>query len=88
MSKCILYIAISEDGFIASEGNNIDFLNDYMIEGEDYGYGEFINSVGSIIVGRRTHDTVKSRGFPCREDKRVFVVRRNSKDSASENLMF
>ena len=79
---------MSKDGFIAGENDNFDFLNDYVVEGEDYGYGEFIKSVGSIIVRRRTHDKVKSMGFPCQEDKRVFVATRNSKGSASENLMF
>ena len=88
MSKCTLYIAMSEGGFIAGENDNIDFLNDYMVEGEDYGYGEFINAVGSIIVGRRTYDKAKSMDFPYHEDKRVFVATRNSKDSALENLMF
>ena len=79
---------MSEDGFIAAEGDNIGFLNDYTAEGEDYGYGKFIKSVGAIIVGRCTYDKVKSMGFPYHEDKRVFVVTRTPKDSASENLMF
>ena len=43
--KTILYIAMSQDGFIAGENDNINFLNPYQIEGEDYGYGNFIKTI-------------------------------------------
>ena len=33
---------MSQDGFIAGENDNIDFLNAYQVEGEDYGYKSFI----------------------------------------------
>ncbi len=77
--KTILYIAMSEDGFIAGEKDNIDFLNEYQVEGEDYGYGKFINTIGSIIVGRKTYKKVISMGYPYHEDKDVYVITRNSK---------
>jgi len=84
----ILYIAMSADGFIAGENNNIDFLNPYQIEGEDYGYNEFINSVGSIIVGRKTYENVIGMGFPYHPDKTVYVATKSSRQSETENLIY
>ena len=86
--KTILYIAISEDGFIAGEDNNLDFLNPYQGGEEDYGYTEFINSVGCILVGRKTYDVVVNMGYPYHPEKMVYVVTRQSRTSSSEKLLF
>ncbi len=86
--KTILYIAMSEDGFIAGENDSIDFLNPYQIEGEDYGYNEFINSVGNIIVGRKTYEKVIGMGFPYHPDKTVYVATRSSIQSDNGNLIY
>ena len=83
--KTILYIAMSEDGFIAGENDNIDFLNPYQVEGEDYGYKEFVNSVGHIIVGRKTYEMVIGMGYPYHTDKIVYVA--TSVARQSENKM-
>ena len=45
-AKTVLYIAMSQDGFIAGENDNIDFLNAYQVEDEDYGYKIFIKTIG------------------------------------------
>ncbi len=80
--KLILYIACSLDGYIAAKNDNIDFLNTVAVEGEDYGYGEFINSVDTVIVGRKTYDKVLSIGydFP-HADKESYIITRTKKDS-------
>ena len=88
MSKTILYIAMSTDGFIASENDNLDFLHKYQIEGEDYGYHSFIESVDAIIVGRKTYNVVMGLGFPYHPDKKIYVITRNEQHSNSENLLF
>ncbi len=87
-NRTILYIAMSEDGFIAGENDNIDFLNPYQVEGEDYGYNEFINSVGNIIVGRKTYEKVIGMGFPYHPEKAVYVATRSSIQSGIENLIY
>lgn len=63
-SKTVLYISISEDGFIAGVKDNLDFLNEYIIEGEDYGYANFIKSIDTVVVGRRTYEKVFSMVTP------------------------
>tara|TARA_B110000305_G_scaffold200833_1_gene228274 strand:+ start:91 stop:264 length:174 start_codon:yes stop_codon:yes gene_type:complete len=41
---------MSEDGFIAAVNENLDFLNDYIVEGKDYEYANFIKSIKSGIT--------------------------------------
>ena len=78
---------MSEDGFIAGENDNIDFLNKFQVEGEDYGYGSFIKTINSIIVGRKTYEKVINMRYPYHEDKDVCVITRNIRLS-SDRLHF
>ncbi|MDD3079667.1 MAG: dihydrofolate reductase family protein [Paludibacter sp.] len=73
----VLYIAMSLDGFIADKNGEIDFLHKVEVENEDYGYSRFLQSVGSVIMGRKTYDKVMSFGieFP-HKDKDCFIVTR------------
>ncbi|HEX2394935.1 MAG TPA: dihydrofolate reductase family protein [Bacteroidales bacterium] len=57
--KIILYIACSLDGFIAAPEDNLDFLSIVEKPGEDYGYNEFIKSIDTVIMGKRTYDWIK-----------------------------
>lgn len=59
MSKIILYIATSLDGYIAKEDGNVDWLSSFD---EDYGYKEFISTVDTIIIGRKTYQQVLTFG--------------------------
>lgn len=75
--KTILYIAASLDGYIAKTGDNLDFLSIVEKEGEDYGYHNFISSVDTVILGRRTYDWVMAH-VPefVHADKTTFIVTR------------
>ena len=76
--KVILYIAVSLDGFIAGEDGDIDWLSSVERAGEDYGYAEFISSVDTVILGRRTYDKVLSFGIPYpHADKQCYIVTRS-----------
>jgi dihydrofolate reductase len=61
--KVILYIAVSLDGYIAKPNDDLGFLSIVEQEGQDYGYAEFIKTVDTVIVGRKTYDKVMSMGF-------------------------
>lgn len=71
----VLYIAMTLDGYIAKKDDNIDFLSLVEMEGEDYGYVDFLKNIDTVIWGRRTFDKVLSfgNGVP-HKDKKVFVV--------------
>ncbi len=59
MSKVILYIATSLDGFIARPNGNLDWLTSVPYpETGDYGYTELMDNIGTIIMGRKTYDEV------------------------------
>lgn len=75
--KIILYIAMSLDGYISKPNNDLGFLTLVEKEGEDYGYTGFIETVDTVILGRKTYDKVMSMGigFP-HADKDVYVITR------------
>eukprot|EP00929_Paragymnodinium_shiwhaense_P032894 TRINITY_DN18175_c0_g1_i1.p1 TRINITY_DN18175_c0_g1~~TRINITY_DN18175_c0_g1_i1.p1 ORF type:complete len:232 (-),score=45.65 TRINITY_DN18175_c0_g1_i1:255-950(-) len=59
--KASVFIATSEDGFIAKEDGSVDWLNEQnekVPPGVDTGFEGFMASVGAIIMGRKTFDSV------------------------------
>ncbi len=83
MRKVKLYIATSLDGYIASEDGSIDWLNDpaWDIEGEDFGYTDFMNSVDTTLMGNKTYQQVLGFDVPFPyPDYRNIVFSRSQKD--------
>ena len=80
--KVILYIAMSLDGYIATRDDDLSFLSMVEQEGEDYGYADFVKTVDTVIVGRKTYDKVRSMGyeFPYR-DKDAYIITRTARPS-------
>lgn len=80
--KVILYIAMSLDGYIAKPNDDLSFLDMVQKEGEDYGYFDFVKSVDTVILGRKTYDWVMKQvpEFP-HADKTTFVISKNKKPS-------
>lgn len=76
--KTILYIAMSLDGFIAKNDDNIDFLSLVETPNEDFGYSDLLNKIDTVIWGRKTFDKVLSfgNGVP-HKDKAVYVISRS-----------
>ena len=66
---------MSLDGYISADGDNLDFLELGSKFGEDYGYDEFIKSVDTVIIGKRTYDWVMNKvdKFP-HEDKETYII--------------
>lgn len=86
--KLILYIACSLDGYIAKPDDDLGFLSIVQKEGEDYGYQAFLESIDTVIVGRKTYDWVIGQGyeFP-HADKETFIITRQKKPKVG-NLTF
>src|SRR5437773_9858778 len=51
-----VFVGTSLDGFIARPNGDLDFLPPGG--GEPHGYNEFIASVDTIVIGRKTFETV------------------------------
>jgi dihydrofolate reductase len=84
--KVILYICMSLDGFIASNDDDISWLSVVEKEGEDYGYTEFVKSIDTYMVGRKTYDKVLQLTggvFPQAEEFDCYVITRQER--AEEN---
>jgi len=58
MRKLSLFIATSLDGYIAKPNDDLSFLKLVEKEDEDYGYGQFIDTIDILIIGRKTYDYV------------------------------
>lgn len=83
-----LFIAMSVDGYIAGENDNIDFLSVVERPGEDYGYADFNQAVDTVIWGRKTYDKVLTLNPEFQhKDKKVYVLSR-SKTGTNENVTF
>lgn len=84
----VVYIATSIDGYIASKNDDISWLSIVETEGEDYGYSEFIKTIDTVIMGRKTYDKVTeiTSEFP-HADKVCFVITRDKKER-NENVQF
>ena len=76
----ILYIATSLDGYIAKPNDDLEFLSIVEQEGQDYGYADFIKTIDSVIVGRKTYDKVISMGFDFpHADKDTYIITRTKR---------
>ena len=86
--KLILYIACSLDGIIAKPNDDLSFLEKVNREGEDYGYGAFMESVDAIIMGRKTYDwVVGAVGEYPNKNIQTFIVTRSPRP-AEGNITF
>lgn len=71
----IVYIAASLDGYIADKNNQIDWLHDIPNpEGSDFGFGQFIDGIDALVMGRNTVEMVLSFGCDWPYSKPVFLL--------------
>jgi dihydrofolate reductase len=89
MRKVILYIAASLDGYIAKPNDDMSFLSIVKQEGEDYGYTDFINSIDTVIIGRKTYDWVMTQvtEFP-HSDKESYVITRTARPAIGKTTFY
>lgn len=87
--KVILYIAASLDGYIAKPGDDLSFLSLVQKEGEDYGYTDFVRTVDTVILGRKTYDWVMKQvpEFP-HADKETYVVTRTARPAVGKTSFY
>lgn len=87
--KVILYIATSLDGYIAKSNDDLGFLSIVEQEGQDYGYADFVKSVDTVIIGRKTYDKVISMGFDFpHADKDVYIITRTPKPNIGSVMFY
>lgn len=62
MTAIIYYVAMSLDGYIATSNGGVDWLSQFEIAGQDYGYADFYGSVDALLMGRHTYEQVLEFG--------------------------
>ncbi len=67
-----VFVGTSLDGFIARKDHGLDFLP--ADGGEPHGYDEFIATVDTILIGRKTFEKVLEFGFWPYGTRRVVVL--------------
>ncbi len=82
--KISIYIAASIDGYIARKDNSLDWLDRVGGFDEDYGFKQLLDSVDSLIIGRKTYEIATTVLDPY-PGKRV-VVLSNTLKSVREGM--
>ena len=75
-----VFIATSLDGFIARPDGDVDWLMNYVVEGEDNGYEAMMASVEGLVMGKGTFQKVLTFG-DWSYKKPVVVMSRSLKEA-------
>jgi len=91
MRTLSIYIATSLDGYIAKPNDDLGFLKLVEREGEDYGYGAFTATIGTIIIGRKTYDwVVKEIGSSHYDngDRDLYVITKTERPAVGKTIFY
>ncbi len=91
MRKLSLFIATSLDGYIAKPDDDLSFLKPVEKEGEDYGYAAFMDTIDTIILGRKTYDyVVREIGVSHYDNgkRKVYVITRTARPDTGNTTFY
>lgn len=83
MSKIILNLAMSLDGFI--EGPEGQF--DWCFSDQDYGMTDFLESIDVILFGRISYDVLLSMDKNAFPDKKKIIISKSYSSTAEDTLV-
>ncbi|MEM1041971.1 MAG: dihydrofolate reductase family protein [Bacteroidota bacterium] len=73
--RASVFIAVSVDGYIAREDGSLDWLHGHGESDEgDHGYADFMASIDTLVMGRKTFEKVLTFGAWPYSGKRVVVL--------------
>ncbi|TAN68423.1 MAG: dihydrofolate reductase [Magnetospirillum sp.] len=78
------YIAASLDGYISSPDGSIAWLKPF--DSQDYGFNDFMEHIGTVVMGRTTYDHLHAMGHWPRNTKRCIVVTSRGMETAPDNV--
>jgi dihydrofolate reductase len=61
MGKTVLYLGISFDGHVAGPHDETDWMDPYA--DVEYGFNDFLDTVGAIIMGHRSYEVGVEKGW-------------------------
>lgn len=71
--KVIVHIAASADGYIAGPGGDLEWLNSRPAPAGFYGMNEFMKSIDTMILGRKTYEVSLELGGKFDSSSRTIV---------------
>lgn len=84
MRQVKLYIAASLDGKIAGNNHDLDWLP--QPEDDDYGYGELLHSIDTILMGYTTYKVTSDFGDWPYKDKTSYIFTRDTTKSSNGDV--
>ena len=88
MGKVILYIAASLDGLIADENGGVQWLDEYQIPNEDYGYNDFLKTLSAVIMGSKTYEQILTFNHWYKDVEGYVFTSRNLPPIGGESIAF
>jgi dihydrofolate reductase len=80
----IILAAASIDGYLAEEDGRVGFLEEF---GDvEFGYQTFLDSIGTVVMGRRTYDQALTFGEWPYAGKRTLVMTRRPVDRSAPGV--
>ncbi len=86
MTKVILYIAVSQDCFIADKEGGVGWLDKYQGGTDDCGYHEFYNSIDALVFGKNTYNQVLTFGPWPYPGKKSYIFADNDTKPANDEV--
>ena len=86
MSKVLLNLAVTLDGYISRDDGSVDFLDNMENVGKEIqeAFTNFLNMIDVIIMGRTTYEEYHEHGFEAFKDKKIIVLSKNKTSDAVE----
>ena len=82
----IAYVAVSLDGYIAAEDGSVGFLDAYG--DADFGFKEFFDSIGGVVMGSTTYEQVLGWGWPYGDTPGLILTTRDLDVADGADLTF
>jgi dihydrofolate reductase len=86
MAKVILYIATSQDGFIADKNGGVDWLPQPTDQGDEFGYEVLMKRISSIVMGSTSYKQILGFGDWAWKDKTTYVFSSRSLELPHESI--
>lgn len=87
MGYVILQLALTLDGYIARTDGTVDFLENSM-DGFQTDFDDFVSSIDSIVMGRKTYNQMLTFGDIPFKDKEIYVLTHNVDTLAEPHIHF
>ncbi len=86
--RVVIFVAASLDGHLACRDGSIDWLPQSKPGGEDYGYGAFMKTVDTLLMGRKTYEQLLSYGGWPYAGKRGIVFSSTRRSGGADGVEF